>query len=295
MLMGLPPFGGETSQRLVARHVIEEPPRLRSACPTVPAGMDAAVWRALPKSPADRFATVTDFAVALQQEATAAPRATPFPASAPVVTNPKPTTADPTIAVLYLENLSPDAADAYLADGLTEEITSRLAAVPRLVVKGRSAVRRFRGTDVGDPTEVGRELRVQYLLEGSLRRSGARVRVSVRLLRTESGMRVWGADYDRDTVDLLALQEDIARQLVGNMAGTLLPADEQVLVNWPTRFLEAYDHFLRGRGRCGALSALTASRGLVPAKAAVETTKRTPAGARFAAGSLVRSGYFFGT
>ena len=245
MLTGSPPFGADTAHRLVARHLTEEAPRLRSVCPTIPAGMDAAVGRALAKSPADRFATVAEFAAALHQEMPAAAGAVASPA-ARLAPNPKPTTADPTIAVLYLENLSPDAADAYLADGLTEEITSRLAAVPRLVVKGRSAVRRFRGTDIGDPTEVGRELRVRYLLEGSLRRSGQRVRVSVRLLRSTSGMRVWGADYDRDTVDLLALQEDIARQIVSNMAGALVPEDEQVLAVWPTRHPEAYDHFLRG-------------------------------------------------
>ena len=166
--------------------------------------------------------------------------------TSPTSEMPKATTASPSVAALYLDNLSPDASDAYLADGLTEEITSRLAEIPRLIVKGRSAVRRFRGGDIGDLAAVGRELSVRFLLEGSLRRAGQRVRVSVRLLSAESGMRLWGTDYDRETVDLLALQEDIARQIVTNIAGNLLPEDEGMLAEWPTRHAAAYDHFLRG-------------------------------------------------
>jgi tetratricopeptide (TPR) repeat protein len=107
-------------------------------------------------------------------------------------------------------------------------------------------VRRFRGGDIADLAAVGRDLGVRFLLEGSLRRAGQRVRVSVRLLDADSGMRVWGTDYDRDTADLLALQEDIARQIVTNIAGNFLPEDEQMLAAWPTRHPAAYDHFLRG-------------------------------------------------
>lgn len=245
MFAGTPPFTGETPQRLVVSHLSKTAPRLQTACPTVSTQIDQAVARALSKSPADRFATVTDFSTALRSEPAPALLVTTHGAST-TTDMPKTEMPPPSVAVLYLDNLSPDAADAYLADGLTEEITSRLAEMPRLVVKGRSAVRRFRGGRIDDLAAVGRELRVRFLLEGSLRRAGQRVRVSVRLLSAESGMRVWGSDYDRDTVDLLALQEDIARQIVTNIAGNFLPEDEQVLAEWPTRHAAAYDHFLRG-------------------------------------------------
>lgn len=241
MLAGEPPFGGDTSQRIVARHVTEEAPRLRATCPTVPTAVDHAVARALAKAPEDRFPTVADFSTALHQEPAAA-----LDMRAPATSDPRATINTLSIAVLYLDNLSADANDAYLADGLTEEITSRLADLRRLDVKGRSAVRRFRGIDAGDPAAIGRDLRVRYLLEGSVRRAGLRVRVSVRLLEAESGMRVWGTDYDRDTGDLLALQEDIAREIVRNIAGSFLPAEDKALAAWPTKLPAAYDHFLRG-------------------------------------------------
>ena len=96
------------------------------------------------------------------------------------------------IAVLYFENLSRDTADAYLADGLTEELTGRLGDVERLRVSGRSAVRRAQQASGDDLAAVGRALNVRYLVEGSLRRSGAQVRVSSRLLRASDGVRVWG-------------------------------------------------------------------------------------------------------
>jgi len=96
--------------------------------------------------------------------------------------------AQPTsVAVLYFENLSRDTADLYLADGLTEELTSRLGAVARLRVTGPSVVRRAQQVAGGDALAVGRALTVRYLVEGSLRRSGPRVRVSVRLLRALPG------------------------------------------------------------------------------------------------------------
>jgi TolB-like protein/Tfp pilus assembly protein PilF len=151
------------------------------------------------------------------------------------------------VAVLYFENLSRDTADLYLADGITEELTSRLGAVARLRVTGRSVVRRAQQTAGGDALAVGRGLNVRYLVEGSLRRSGPRVRVSVRLLRASDGVRVWGDDYDRTMDDLLALQEDIARQVAASVAGQLLPGERSALAARPTTSPEAYDHYLRGR------------------------------------------------
>ncbi len=133
------------------------------------------------------------------------------------------------LAVLYFDNLSTDTADAYLADGLTEEITSRLGDVGRLRVTSRYAVRRFRAGVVPDVTTAGQALGVRYLVEGSVRRAGDRVRVSTRLIDAHTGFRVWGADYDRATRDLLALQEDIAREVAIQIAGRLLRTERAAL------------------------------------------------------------------
>ena len=161
---------------------------------------------------------------------------------------PRSTAAPPanTVAVLYLDNLSRDSADAYLADGLTEEITARLGLVERLAVKSRNAVRRYRGPAAGEPVVVGRALGVAHLVSGSLRRSGNHLRVSVELVRAASGLRIWGAQYDRMDADLLAIEEEVASAVATAVAGRLLPRERASLAVRPTANREAYDHFLRG-------------------------------------------------
>src|SRR6266851_2493636 len=114
------------------------------------------------------------------------------------------------VAVLYFDNLSRDTADAYLADGLTEEITARLGQIARLVVKSRNAVRRYRAVAIAPPT-AGRTLGVAHLFSGSIRRAGRRLRVTVELVRAGSGDRLWGDQYDRTDADVLVIEEDVAR------------------------------------------------------------------------------------
>ncbi|MGH7546979.1 MAG: tetratricopeptide repeat protein [Gemmatimonadales bacterium] len=156
------------------------------------------------------------------------------------------TPAPNSVAVLYFDNLSRDTAHAYLADGLTEQIIERLAQIDRLVVKSRNAVRRYRGTALGNPAALGRALGATYLVSGSLRRAGNRLRVTVELERAASGVRMWGQHYDRTDVDLLAIEEEIARAVASAIAGRLLQREKASLGYAPTRSPRAYDHLLRG-------------------------------------------------
>jgi TolB-like protein/tetratricopeptide (TPR) repeat protein len=149
------------------------------------------------------------------------------------------------VAVLYFENLGRDTSDAYIADGLTEEVTARLGQVRRLTVTSRATVRRLRNAAETPTADLGRALSVMYLVNGSVRRAGDRLRVTVELVRASSGVRVWGDQFDRGTGDLLALQEDIARNVATGIAGQLLPAERRALAARPTRSPEAYDHYLR--------------------------------------------------
>ena len=150
---------------------------------------------------------------------------------------PKPGVPPNSVAVLYFDNLSRDTADAYMADGLTEELIGRLGQVERLTVKSRFAVRRFRGTTTEDPATVGRALGVAHLVTGSIRRSGNRVRVTVELMRVAGGDREWGEQYDRTEADLLVIQEEIARRVATAVAGRLLPTERARLAVRPTRKL----------------------------------------------------------
>ena len=263
MLAGEPPFKGLSAQAILARKSAQAVPNVQSVREAVPEAVEQAITKALARIPADRFATATQFAAALSAVLRPSPPfrrmrltrtqwivaggvAVILVVVATALVRHRVTPAPQSVAVLYFDYLSPDTANTYLADGLTEEITSRLGDVGRLQVKSRNAVRRFRGAALSDVAAIGRALGVRYLVEGSARREGDRVNASIRLIDARTGFRVWGHQYDRATRDLLSLQEDIAREVAIQIAGRLLPAEQAALAARPTGQPEAYDHFLRG-------------------------------------------------
>lgn len=191
------------------------------------------------------------------------------------------------VAVLYFDNLSADTGDAYLADGLTEELTDRLGEIERLEVKSRTSVRRLQSAVRGDVGALSRALRVRYVVEGSVRRAGPRVRVSVRLVRAQDGFRVWGSRYERATVDLLALEEEIAREVALSIAGRLLPAERTRLARRPTENPDAYEHFLRGNYYLPRRTPPAAARAIEEYRAALRLDPRY-------ARALARLAYTFG-
>ena len=150
------------------------------------------------------------------------------------------------VAVMYLDNQSRDSSDAYLADGLTEEITTKLGQIGRLAVTSNTTMRRYRGAAAPEPAVLGRTLRVAQLVSGSVRRSGHRIRVTIELLRARDGVQLWANAYDQTDADLLAIEETIARSVATAIAGRLLPAEQATLAARPTQNPGAYDHFLRG-------------------------------------------------
>jgi TolB-like protein len=151
------------------------------------------------------------------------------------------------VAVLYFDNLSRDTADAYLADGLTEEIIVRLGQIQRLDVKSRYEVQRFRGRSGGDPATLGHTLGAANIVTGSVQKAGQRVRVRVELVRATNRARLWGDVFDRSSDDVLDIEEQIASAVVQGIAGQLLPEERAVLAKRPTYSAEAYDLYLRGR------------------------------------------------
>ena len=147
--------------------------------------------------------------------------------------------------MLYFANRSTDSADAYLADGLTEGIITRLSRDNRLTVKSTSAVARLRGQSP-PPDSSGRVLRVANLVNGTIARSGHRLRVSVELVRASSGTTLWAGQFDRDDADLFDIQAAIADTVAREIAGRLLPASRTVDSRRPTVNPLAYDRFLQG-------------------------------------------------
>ena len=150
------------------------------------------------------------------------------------------------IAVAYFKDLSPDSADAYLAAGLSEEVAASLGHVSQVLVKSPDAVRHAQRASGDDPQTLGRALSVRFLVEGTVRRAGKRIRVSVRLVNCATGFRAWGDDYDRLTADLLAIPEDIAREVAASITGAVSATQPRSIAVRPTSNVQAYDRFLEG-------------------------------------------------
>ncbi|HTT69226.1 MAG TPA: tetratricopeptide repeat protein [Gemmatimonadales bacterium] len=172
------------------------------------------------------------------------------------------------VAVMYLDNESRDTSDAYLADGLTEEITTKLGQIGRLAVTSNTTMRRYRGPAALEPTALGRALRVAQLVSGSVRRAGHRIRVNVELLRARDGVQLWADAYDQTDADLLAIEETIARSVATAIAGRLLPGEQASLAARPTQNPEAYDHLLRGNFSIAQRTPAAARRALAEYQAA---------------------------
>jgi adenylate cyclase len=151
----------------------------------------------------------------------------------------------PSVAVLPFANLSQDPAQEYFSDGVTEDLITGLSKVSGLFVIARNSVFTYKGKPVRI-RDVGRDLGVRYVLEGSIQRAGSRVRITTQLVDAASGFHIWAERYDREVRDLFALQDEVTQQIVRALAVKLTAAEQGRLGRAPTGVLEAYDLVLRG-------------------------------------------------
>ncbi len=152
----------------------------------------------------------------------------------------------PSVAVLPFKNLSSDAGQDFFSDGITEDVITALGRFSNLLVIAKSASFPLKGSNAS-PTEIGRLLDAGYLLDGSLRRAGNRVRVTAALTEAATGRQVWSEAYDAEVGDIFAVQDDIARRVVGAAAVKLTRFEQQRALAKPTNNLAAYEYVLRGR------------------------------------------------
>src|SRR5256712_3087409 len=148
------------------------------------------------------------------------------------------------VAVLYFE--ARDTVDAYLADGLTEDLTSLLGSVRRVQVKSPGVVRRAQRASPGDAPAIARALGVRYLVDGNVRRIGTRVRVAARLVKGATAVAAWGDVFDRTPDELLVLPSVIAREVALRVGGPAPSSETAALGTLRTQNPAANDHFLRG-------------------------------------------------
>jgi non-specific serine/threonine protein kinase len=154
--------------------------------------------------------------------------------------------SEASVAVLPFANLSADTENEYFTDGLTDELIHALSKVEGLRVPSRTSVFAFKGKTV-DIKEVGEKLGVANVLEGSVRKSDDRLRISAQLVKVDDGFPLWSETYDREMQDIFAIQEGIAQNIVDALEVTLSPAERRAMVEAPTGDVQAYDFYLRGK------------------------------------------------
>src|SRR5215510_140810 len=153
----------------------------------------------------------------------------------------------PSIAVLPFQNMSGDPEQEFFSDGLTEDLITDLSKVSALFVIARNSSFSYKGRSV-KVQEIGRDLGVRYVLEGSVRKAGNRVRITAQLIDAASGGHLWAERFDRDLTDIFSTQDEVVEKIVGALAVTLTKGEEQRLRRRDTGNVEAYESYLRARG-----------------------------------------------
>lgn len=238
MLTGMRPFRGETDQVVIhaIRHDAPEPVERRRS--VVSDALAAVVARCLKKDSAERYASAEDVVAGLgTEEAIGKGRDQQRERPRPVRNR---------LAVLPLESFSADPADAYFADGMTEELIARLSRLDSLRVIARTSVMPYRDTEKS-AVEIGRELGVGTLLEGSVRKTGGQVRITVQLIDAASQEHRWSEAYDAEVEDVLGVQRTIAERVAEALDVQFRVGERRRLGKRGTNVAEAYDHYLKGR------------------------------------------------
>ncbi len=229
MLVGEPPFTGPNVQAVIAKRFVQTPADVTALREGVPRPVARALQKALSRTPIDRYDTGALFAAALAE------------ADAPVSAAKAP---EKSLAVMPFASLSRDPDDEFFADGVTEEILNALSQIPGLQVAGRSSSFSFKGRNE-DLRTIGAKLNVATILEGTLRRSGSRLRITVQLIDAADGYQLWSERYERVIEDVFAVQDEIAATIAARLRVSL--AAPSGAARAPTRNLEAYELYLKGR------------------------------------------------
>ncbi len=254
LLSGRLPFSGTTVYETSNATLSQDPPALASLVPGLPPQLGWIVQRMLAKDPADRFASSDEVSAALKEvrrqlisdQFTASPALGRETVTGPRIDTSKMWRRVPSIAVLAFENLSGDGGNEYFSDGLSEDLTNTLAHIPGLRVASRTSAFFFKGKNK-DIREIASALGVETVLEGSVRKSGNRIRVTAQLINATDGYHIWSESYDRHLEDVFELQDEVSRTIVETLEVKLLGPRDQPMLPRHTQNVEAYNLYLQGR------------------------------------------------
>jgi non-specific serine/threonine protein kinase len=247
MATGLLPFQGDTQAVVFEAILNREPAPISQVNAALPAELGRIVGRALEKDRNLRYQTATDLKtelLRLKRDTDSGGRRTADAHDSRHGVSAKP--AEKSVAVLYVENLSGSKEDEYFRDGITEDIITELSKIKTLRIFPRPTVLPYRDKSV-TAQQVGRELNAAFVLGGSLRRAGTRIRINAQLMDAKTDFPVWSERYDREMKDIFEVQDEIARKLADALRVTLSQQEEEELAAKPTENLQAYDLYLRGK------------------------------------------------
>ena len=248
MATGSVPFPGATSAVVFDGILHSVPTSAKELNPRLPLAMESILGKTLEKDPDLRCQTAAELRADLKRlsrdiESSRRPVAEKSVAGSgaqAVVAKQK------SVAVLYFENQSGAKEDEYFRDGITEDIVTEISKIAQLQIFPRSEMLAFRDKAV-TAHQVGQQLGASYVLEGSIRRAGNRVRITAQLVEASTRHSVWAERYDRQLEDVFAIQEEIARSIAQALRITLTPQEEKIIARKPTENTLAYDFYLRGR------------------------------------------------
>jgi serine/threonine protein kinase/Flp pilus assembly protein TadD len=250
MATGSQAFHGQTSAVIFDAIFNSHPPPASSLNLDIPESLDTITGKALEKDRDLRYQSAAEFRADLKRlkrdldsgKRNLSGRTASYISAISANTE----RSENSVAVLYFENLSSAKEDEYLRDGMTEDIITELANIKNLKVFPRPALLPYRDKPVTAP-QVGRELNAAYVLGGSVRRSGNRLRITAQLVETHTGHALWAQRFDREMDDVFEVQDEIARSIAQTFRINLSPQEEQKIAAKPTQNSVAYDYYLRGR------------------------------------------------
>ncbi len=240
MVSGRQPFRRASAAETMAAILKEEPPRLQTSGLQAPPALERIARRLLAKAAGERYPSARALLSELENLSSSSGGAIGSGARIAAAATP------PSIAVLPFADLSAARDQDYFCEGMAEELIHALARLPGLRVASRTAAFQFKG-HTGDMRAVGERLGVESVLEGSVRRAGEHLRITLQLVDAVSGYQQWTGRYDRELADVFAVQEEIAVAVAQALRGVLAEIERRATFPAPTRSVEAYDCYLRGR------------------------------------------------
>ena len=246
MATGVLPFQGDTVAVIYEAILNRDPVPILQVNPSLPAGFARIVEKALEKDRNLRYQTANDLKtdlIRLKRDLDSGNKRT---ADSGETRAGSAKQGAKSVAVLYFENLSGAKEDEYFRDGITEDIITELSKIKGLNFFSRATVLAYRDKPV-TPTQIGQQLGASYVLGGSLRRSGNRLRINTQLVDTSTDFPIWSERYDREMKDIFEVQDEIASKIAHALRITLSPQEQEALAKKPTDNLQAYDLYLRGK------------------------------------------------